>query len=208
MKSSIWSFEKKVWFEGPDFTGLPKLSYKHERDDYCIVSTDRTTAYFLIDVHLLSYDFQSFQWKNRSSIPWINLNYLGLAFPICVVYQNKDYSKHIFVTGSIEESSLNWELLTYNIEFDTWSSTIKSMLFKYSGLKVNLHGNLIQVLQSNNLTNLEISNISTKNYDQELIKHKNNVESIPKTKEKLGKFKENYFFTLSVFYKRNYKKNE
>ena len=203
MKSSLWSFEKNVWFEGPDFTRLHGISEHHERDDFCLVSTDRNTAYILIDINLVSYDFKAFQWRNHSSIPWIDLNMFSLVFPICVVYQTKDYSKHIFVSGAVEESSVKWELLSYNIELDTWSATLKSSLFKYAGLKINLHGSIVQVLQSNNLTNLEITKISAKNYEQELIKHQNSVKFSPNEKDN-----RNYFFTLSVFHKRNYIKNK
>ena len=48
-------------------------------------------------------------------------------FPVCTLYQKKDYSKHIFVQARITElfdSEVKWKMQQYDIEHDIWTSSI------------------------------------------------------------------------------------
>ena len=201
-QSSLWHLEKQQWFEGPSFQHLPTISPEmYARTDYCIVSVGMNTAYFLIDVYLLAYSFDTFQWTNQSVAPLGDIfNWYSLAFPTCAFYQDKLYHRYIYVTGKVEsyESMLRWEIMRYSLDTNTWITIDKySSTEKYYGLMIPFQGNLIQMFQSDTLENLEITQIIPETYTQSILFKKNTVEFDP--------FLENErYHTISVFYSRDY----
>ena len=215
LQSSIWSFEKERWFEGPSLYGLPGIN-PDINPDTCIVSVGRNTAYFLVDVYLLSYNFDTVQWTNHSRMQFWEFNtqfdWNSLAFPTCVFYQDKLYRRYIYVSGvvnakKVNHTSLHWEIMRYSIDTDTWVYVSKyTDTEKYGGLTTQFQDHLIQILSSETFANFEITKITTENYEQEMLLKQNTVEFAPLQKgpgtlDKVGK---QYSYTLTVFHKRNY----
>ena len=209
LQSSVWSFEKERWFEGPSLYGLPSINPKVVMTDYCIVSVERNTVYLLIELYLLSYNFDTFQWTNHSGIQFWELNdqfcWNSLAFPTCVFYQDKMYRRYIYVSGvvkyeKVNDTRLHWKIMRYSIDTDTWVYVSKyTNTAKYGGLTAKLQDNLIQIFSSDTFADFEITKITTKNYEQKMLLKQNTVEFDP--------FQEDHdkYHTVSVFHTRNYK---
>ena len=192
-KSSLWSFKKETWIEGPNIGHLPFINH-WLKNEYCVVATERNTAYILMDVDLQSYNFDLNQWTNHSTrepLQWFmeteTLHCIEclkeetrvLKFPTCVFFQEKDYSKHILVqSGIIEvlENDVTWLIQLYDIRKDTWSSSkvTTSKSIRYGGLSTVVNGNVFHILQSPAVseTHLEVNQIlmdDGDNYMQQLL---------------------------------------
>ena len=198
LQSSIWHLEIERWFEGPSLHGL--LNRYVVMTDYCIVSVERNTVYLLIELYLLSYNFDTFQWTNHSGIQFWELNdqfcWNSLAFPTCVFYQDKMYRRYIYVSGVVKDKEVNdtrlhWEIMRYSIDTDTWVFVTKytntevlesskvvtkyTNTEKYGGLTAKLQDNLIQIFSSDTFADFEITKITTKNYEQKMLLKQNTV---------------------------------
>ena len=210
-KSSLWSLKKETWMDGPDLRHLPKMDQEY----YCAVASDRNTAYILIDVYLQKYNFQQNQWTNLTNMePFQELlsnvkrgTVYTLAllrqFPICTLYQDKDYSKHIFVqAGMMIElfgNEVTWKMQRYDIEQDLWTSSIvtASKPIKFGGLTTVINGNVFHIPQSQN--DLEISQIMIKdNYTHQFLLQQGTVDLFPT---------QQMYQTVSVYYSRKYTHN-
>ena len=211
-QSSIWHLEKERWFQGPNLKNLkdlPGISEQLSITDYCIVSVGKNTAYIMVGVYLLSYNFDSLQWTNHSGIhPFWEPNniWLSLSFNTCAFFQDKMYRRYIYACGIAEyqDSILRWEILKYNLDTDAWISISKySNTEKYAGLTTQFQGNLIQIFQSESLGNVEISKIIPLNYKQKILLSTNNsIEFDLFLEDQLQRF-----HTVSTFHARNYCKD-
>ena len=209
LQSSIWHLEKERWFEGPNLEDLPLggISDRLSIPDYCIVSVGKNTAYILIDVYLMSYNFDDLQWTNHSGIPfWQPSTSFSFSFPTCAFFQDKMYRRYIYACGIAEyqDSILRWEILQYNLDTDAWISISKySNTEKYAGLTTQFQGNLIQIFQSESFGNVEISKIVPLNYEQKILLSTNNsIEFDLFLEDQLQRF-----HTVSTFHARNYCKD-
>ena len=208
LQSSIWHLEKERWFEGPNLEDLPLggISDRLSIPDYCIVSVGKNTAYILIDVYLMSYNFDDLQWTNHSGIPFWQPSTPHFSFPTCAFFQDKMYRRYIYACGIAEyqDSILRWEILQYNLDTDAWISISKySNTEKYAGLTTQFQGNLIQIFQSESLGNVEISKIIPQNYEQKILLSTNNtIEFDLFLEDQLQRF-----HTVSSFHARNYCKD-
>ena len=225
LQSSLWSFEKERWFEGPSLHGL--LNRYVVMTDYCIVSVERNTVYLLIDVYLLSYNFDTFQWTNQTGIQFWEFSWNSVAFPTCAFYQDKMYRRYIYVSGVVKDKEVNdtrlhWEIMRYSIDTDTWVFVTKytntevlesskvvtkyTNTEKYGGLTAQLQDNLIQIFSSHTFADFEITKITTTNYEQKMLLKQNTVEFDPFQGAKWEKVeKVEKYHTLSIFHTRNYK---
>ena len=211
-QSSIWHLEKERWFQGPNLKNLkdlPGISEQLSITDYCIVSVGKNTAYIMVGVYLLSYNFDSLKWTNHSGIhPFWEPNniWLSLSFNTCAFFQDKMYRRYIYACGIAEyqDSILRWEILQYNLDTDAWISISKySNTEKYAGLTTQFQGNLIQIFQSESFRNVEISKIVPLNYEQKILLSTNNsIEFDLFLEDQLQRF-----HTVSTFHARNYCKD-
>jgi len=213
-QSSIWHLEKERWFQGPNLKNLkdlPGISEQLSITDYCIVSVGKNTAYIMVGVYLLSYNFDSLQWTNHSGIhPFWEPNniWLSLSFNTCAFFQDKLYRRYIYaVMYEVQQdsSTLRWDILQYNLDTDAWNSISRhSNTEKYAGLTTHFQGNLIQIFQSEFLQNVEISKIIPQNYNQKILLKNNNTKELFEFDLLRGDKSQRYHTTVSTFHARNY----
>ena len=169
--------------------------------------------HYLHNYRCVSGNFQQNHIKGPILQPWSQLKhfyqmfkeqlfsrYVLRYFPVCSLYQKKDYRKHIFVQAGITElfdSEVKWKMQQYDIEQDLWTSSIvtASRSIKFGGLTAVIKGDVFHIPQTHN--DLKISQIMLRdNYTQRLLLHQGTVDVFP-SQEAMHQI-------VSVFYSRKY----
>ena len=213
LKSSIWSFEKETWFEGPNLQHLPKL--EDITVDYCMVTVNLSTVYIYLADQLFSYNFELYQWVQHSFPQYIPQPFKREKFVkqynfnitprSCTFYQSKSYSRYILIQGTIwernSENGIKWYFRKYDIENDIWASwTITTPSNLWLGNIVGtINGQFIQMKQSSHLSNLEIRRITHNNFTQELLFHRGSINYFSIDKDSVQTSSTLYFRKYQYF---------